>query len=322
MQDPAHFVPLHSAKVPSPRPAPPPLRMKGKIKKGKKNAAPAPPAPPEQRIWSLHEVADTLGLKLMAVCDAPAKQATADDERLGAAANKSAPDAATPQKTPNARSAAPQKASAELTFAPAHEAAAHVPTQHIELGGSKPEGASREWHVYRAQHACCRCCATASVVALMNWGMHSSLRHYRKLVQPAAAGLQWLGVDSRAVMTDSCCVAGDAPECNDEIDINDLEAVRAEMARRDSAKRSLATPGSKLHGFAQAARRRLRRICRAMRADDAVLSDAAKASCCCAWCCQTLRLNVGRTHQRLQCCFGVLAVSSECYPKTIEYLCL
>ena len=50
------------------------------------------------------------------------------------------------------------------------------------------------------------------------------------------------------------------------------------MARRDAAKRSLATPGTVLHGFSQAARRRLRRTCRAFRVDDAVLQAAAKVS--------------------------------------------
>ena len=60
------------------------------------------------------------------------------------------------------------------------------------------------------------------------------------------------------------------------IDITDIEAVCAEMARRDAAKRSLTCPGTLLHGLAQAARRRLRRACRALRIDDFVLQEAVK----------------------------------------------
>jgi len=47
-------------------------------------------------------------------------------------------------------------------------------------------------------------------------------------------------------------LTGTTPGASNEIDIADIEAVRAEMARRDAAKRVLTSPGTALHGFAQA----------------------------------------------------------------------
>ena len=74
-------------------------------------------------------------------------------------------------------------------------------------------------------------------------------------------------------------MTGTAPRINSPVDIYDMEAVRAEMDRRNAAKHSLATPGTALHGLAQTARKRLRGICRTLRIDAAVLQEATKVCC-------------------------------------------